>query len=129
MKILRPNTREVIIVPHLPNKKIPRILIIVKARVSFNIPLIVKVLLSEVITSILGSFANAFNLPPDSLVTVISQIVLVGDYELTIKSFGFCYLPLRYLSNVDSEIPVVGELGSALTLASKRPAKYALRPA
>ena len=23
MKILRPNTREVIIVPHLPNKKIP----------------------------------------------------------------------------------------------------------
>ncbi len=81
----------------MPNKKIPIILIIEKARVSFNNPLMLKVLFSEVITSILGSFANAFNLPPDSLVTVISQIVLVGDYELIIKSSGFCYLPLRYL--------------------------------
>ena len=76
-------------------KKIPIIQINVNTVISAKNRTELKLLVPEGITSICGSFANAFNLPPDSLVTVILLGFVGGGYELLHASFYFCYLPLR----------------------------------
>lgn len=80
-------------------------------------------------TLISGSFANAFNLPPDSLVTGISSILLGGGYEFLVCSLWFCYLPLLSIGCEKLDIPYAGELGFPSELSCKGPAINAFLPA